>query len=78
MEHTTPELISQWFDQGVEGGSTHMLIVCDTSNNEDRPIYVSAGENPREVFNKLNNKDGRIVHEIYDLRLDKKVQLEES
>lgn len=43
----TREEISQWFDAGIAKQATHMLVVCDTFDYEDYPVYVMPGENPK-------------------------------
>jgi hypothetical protein len=37
---TTIEELRQWFLEGVELGASHMIVVCDTYDHEDYPVYV--------------------------------------
>jgi len=37
---TTKENIQQWFEEGLELGASHLLVVCDTFDHEDYPVYV--------------------------------------
>lgn len=32
--------ITCWFQDGVVNGKTHMIIICDTYDYEDYPVYV--------------------------------------
>lgn len=34
--------ISSWFDSGIQLGATHMIVVCDTYDYDDYPVYVKA------------------------------------
>jgi len=40
--------ISQWFDDGVAKGATHMIVACDCYSWDDYPSYVMPGEDPKE------------------------------
>jgi len=54
-----------WFNQGLQQNATHMIIMCDTFDYEDYPVYVSRGENPRDV---QTPSMGRIM-ECYSMAL---------
>ena len=47
---TTAEDIGRWFDEGVEEGATHMIVVCDTYDYEDYPVFVKKGQDVRKVY----------------------------
>lgn len=66
--------ISEWFDRGVAEGATHMLVVCDTYDWEDYPVYVRKEENAREK-GKLYSVDMQSVMECYNLSLPKQEQM---
>lgn len=61
---TTRNEISQWFDEGVAQNATHMIIVCDTFDYEDYPIFIKDG-NPRERINNLGSMQKLV--EVYKL-----------
>jgi hypothetical protein len=46
---TSVDTLRNWFNTGLQQGATHMVIMCDTFDYEDYPVYVSRGENPRDV-----------------------------
>ena len=66
--------LRRWFDRGVEQGSTHMIVKCDMMDFEDYPVYVEAGEKPREVSAQNSER----TMECYDLRMDREAELREN
>lgn len=71
--------ISDWFDDGVVEGRTHMIVVCDTFDHEDYPVYVGKNDDFWSVYGRY--KDGQNmqrVMEVYDLKADKADQLDEQ
>ena len=75
---TTREEIRSWLESKVgDNDLTHMLVVCDTFDYEDYPVYVSRRENVREVFHKYNGPNMQKVMEVYSLRKDIEDQLNE-
>lgn len=75
---TTKQMISDWFDLGVEQKATHMLVVCDTFDYEDYPVYVKPSEKVREEYAKYNGPNMQKVMEVYDLKKDRDTQLNEG
>ena len=75
MDAATCERISDWFDRGVEIGATHMLVVCDTFNYEDYPIYAHGDENARKEHDAHDTRSMQRVMEVYDLRMSKSDQM---
>jgi hypothetical protein len=73
---TTRELIGEWFDQGLRTANvTHMIIVCDTFDYEDYPVYVTSDQSCRTEAEKYNEKNMQKIMEVYDLRMDRDQQL---
>lgn len=72
---TTHDDIGKWFDDAVRNEATHMLIVCDTFDFEDFPVHVPYGRDAQEMVDEVNRKEMLRVMEVYDLSLDKDVQL---
>jgi hypothetical protein len=56
-----------WFDEGVRKGATHLIVVCDTFNYEDYPIYVMPGEDARKKAAEKDGSNMQKVMEVYDL-----------
>ncbi len=69
--------ISKWFDNGVAKGATHMIIVCDTWDYEDYPVYVQKDENAFKIEKKYNSSNMQKVMEVYSLSLSKEEQMNE-
>lgn len=71
--------IKKDFDYGVAQGYTHMIIMCDTYDYEDFPIYVSAGENPHTVAdNEKRLTPMSQIMECYKLDIDWELQSKEA
>jgi hypothetical protein len=69
------EDISGWFDEGVKKKCTHMIVVCDTYDWDDYPVFVTVNENVKTIYEQYNGKNMQKVMEVYDLKKDKKLQL---
>ena len=76
-EMTTKTQIETWFDDGVARGATHMMVVCDTFDFEDFPVYVSSTEDFHEKYQAERDKRMQKIMEVYDLRADKGSQMKE-
>jgi hypothetical protein len=71
---TTKDEIRGWLECEQARGATHMLVVMDTFDREDYPVYVKPGENPRAVARGCS---GDRVMECYAFHLDLEQQLHE-
>lgn len=49
---TTREQLQKWFYEGRRQGATHMLVICDTFDHSDYPVYVGVGQDPKKVANE--------------------------
>lgn len=74
---TSRNEIREWFERGVRDGATHMIVVCDTFDYEDYPVYVSPGENPNTKAGQYRGQNMQSVMEVYALHLDMETQLAE-
>ena len=72
---TQKDDIRRWLERGKEEKSTHLIVVCDTWDHEDYPVFVSPEENVYEVVNGYNGKDMQRVMEVYNLSMDWDEQL---
>lgn len=86
FERTTPDEISKWFDQGVKQGKHFMIVVYDSFDHTDYPVYVSPSSDPLQIAKEkygydpndpYAEKNMMRVQEVYDLRLSKEKQLAE-
>lgn len=60
-----------------EGNATHMIIVCDTFDWDDYPIYANGLDEFRVLYEGHNGTNMQKVMEVYDLNGDIEAQLNE-
>jgi hypothetical protein len=75
---TSKEEIRVWFRRGVDMGVTHMLVVCDTFDYEDYPVYVKAGESLSDAEKKYDGSNMQRIMEIYRMDLPESDQIDGS
>ena len=64
---TTKERISEWIEEGISRGCTHMLVVCDTFEYDEFPVYVRPDELSQVVYERYECQNMQRVMEIYEL-----------
>lgn len=75
---TTKNEIKTWFIDGKNKHIyTHMIIVCDTFDYEDYPVYVKSNEDIQEVMKTYDGTNMQKIMEIYKFNLDMDMQLEQ-
>lgn len=73
---TTKDDLANWFERGLKEKATHMIIVCDTFDNSDYPVFVSPEENVKEIHDRNHNPGAMSrVMEVYNLSMDMNEQL---
>ncbi len=70
------EDIRGWLRCGKHKGATHVIIVCDTFDWTDYPVYVMSGMSVEKQL-KRNGKNMQQVMEVYNLALPLDPQLDE-
>ena len=73
----TKDDIREWFDRGVREGATHLIVVCDTYDWEDYPVYVAQGEDVRQRESAFQTNMQKVM-EVYNLKLPRDKQLAET
>lgn len=73
---TTTENIREWLNN-ADKTHTHVIVVCDTFDYDDYPVYVNKDENPREIAKKYDGKNMQKIMECYSLSIDIEQQLRE-
>ncbi len=68
--------IKRWLAQGEAKGATHVIVVCDTYDHEDYPVFVMPGENARKKGDECRGDMQRVM-ECYSLALGIPEQLRE-
>lgn len=64
---TTREDINRWKEEGIERNATHLIVVYDTFDWEDYPVYISEGEDLEKVKKEYNGSMHKIM-EVISLR----------
>ena len=75
---TTRKDISNWLENGKEKNTPPMIVVCDTFDYEDYPVYVSKNQNATEEYSKINGVNMQKVMEVYSYNRDLEDQLNEG
>ncbi len=55
-----------------------MIIVCDTFDYEDYPVYVTSEQDVRKVKEGFDGKNMQKVMEVYKLSMDIEEQLAQT
>jgi hypothetical protein len=74
---TTRDDIIDWFHEGQAKGATHVLVVCNTSDWSDYPVFVMPGEDARKRAEENNGPNMTKLMEIYKLSDDWQTQLDQ-
>lgn len=74
---TTRQDIKRWLNEAKEMGATHVIVVCDTFDYEDYPVFVKPGENVMEKYAEHDGKNMEKIMEVYSLKKDIEAQLNE-
>jgi hypothetical protein len=69
--------LNDWFDKGVKDSKEFMIIVCDTFDWEDYPVYCMESDF-KTVYKSHNRVNMQKIMEVYDLSMDKNDQLNEG
>lgn len=75
---TSKQDLRAWFDKGVAKGFTHMIVVCDTFDHMDFPVYVLPSENVKAVEATYTSQQMARIMEVYNLSMDRDEQLAED
>jgi hypothetical protein len=74
---TSQSDIRSWFKRGVEDGYEFMLIVCDTYDYGDFPVYTDKETFDERYAMHSNPKHMSKIMEVYNLKMDMESQLAE-
>lgn len=69
-------MIESWLKREKATESDYMLVVCDTFDHEDYPVYVSKKDIDKTIQQYSGNM--QTIMEIYNLSLDIDAQLAEK
>ena len=65
---TTTNDIRNWLLEGQQQKATHCIIVCDTFDYEDYPVYVTKRQDVHEIEKRYSGVNMQQVMEIYNLK----------
>ena len=68
--------IERWL-KGAPKTATHLIVVCDTYDWDDYPVYVEEGEDARAKADEYRTKSMQQVMEVYNLKMNIEAQLNE-
>ena len=71
------ECIKGWLRRGKDDGATHVIVVCDTYDHDDYPVFVEPGEDAKKKADEYNGKNMQRVMEVYNLGMDIDKQMAE-
>lgn len=74
---TTQDDIRGWLMKGKTAGATHVMVVCDTFDYDDYPVYVKPDENIQKQIERYDGVNMQRVMEVYNLALPFFPQLSE-
>lgn len=72
---TSKEEIKNWIKTGQDKGATHMIVVCDTYDWDDYPVYVMPNEDVQTIYKQNHGPNMQKVMEVYNLKKDIQTQL---
>jgi hypothetical protein len=70
--------IRKWFENGNIDNNTHMIVVCDTFDWDDYPVYVSKDQNVRKRYDQIHGVNMQIVMEVYSYSISIEEQLNQT
>jgi hypothetical protein len=72
---TTRKEIQEWLDSGIAMGTKFMIVVCDSFDHEDYPVYADTTEEFDGKYAKHNGQNMQRIMEVYDLSQPLDIQL---
>ena len=70
--------IKGWLKEAIVKGSKYMLVVCDTFDGGDYPVYCETAEKALSEYNSaVKGENMKRLMECYDMSIDVEIQLQE-
>jgi len=75
---TTKKTIEGWLERGLSNkdSPTHLVVVCDTYDWDDYPVYVFPDQDVRQIVKQFSGNMQKVM-EVYNLALPLDKQLNE-
>lgn len=74
---TTKSKIRTWLQRYPNVDHSHMIVVCDTYDHSDYPIYILSSEDVNEELKEYDGENMQTIMEVYNLKMDIDAQLNE-
>lgn len=74
---STIQDIERWFKEGLRQHATHVVVVCDTFEYDEYPVYVIPGQDVHRIVAEKNAASMQRVMEVYKMSMDMDVQLKQ-
>lgn len=59
--------LRRWFESGKKSNKAFLIVVCDTFDHEDYPVYCCDAQHCLDQYDNHNGKNMQRVMEVYDL-----------
>lgn len=66
---TSRSEIMAWLNRGKAQDASHVVVVCDTFDYDDFPVFCSSRDEAVKINDEYEKKEGYRVMEVYDLSL---------
>jgi hypothetical protein len=76
----TTERLKGWFDVGINRGARWMVVICDTFDHDDYPVYFEEGEKKecgKRIAAAEAGENMQQLMEVYDFSINKEDQFRE-
>lgn len=73
----TKQDIKSWLYEGLEKSAKYIIIVCDTYDWEDYPVFIGENDDFWSRYNHYDGQNMQKIMEVYDLSMDIEQQLNE-
>lgn len=67
--------LTQWFQRGIDQGAKYMIVVCDTFDWDDYPVFVSPDEDVTDAKKRYDGVNMQRIMEVYDLTANREEQM---
>ena len=75
---TTREEIRKWLNDAKMADASHVIVVCDTYDYSDYPVFVKKTDDIHQKIDVYHGKNMQRIMEIYNLNQDIEQQLNQE
>lgn len=74
---TTQTDVQEWFDSGVKKEAAYMIVMVDTYDHGDYPVFVHPEDDIHKELTRRRMAPMQRIVEVYDLSMDRDKQINE-